>query len=255
MAKPPAGSSLLFGALADSGQIKQRKNGNYRMVLKGVDEIDWFTDRPDRAEGTWRPQKLIHKWDSLFVLAEPNAQTTFSLAGNRELATFEMFKPKSKSDKIMFNIKPLSKPGEDKVTGLLSEPIDDISLFIDAGGTTGRTSEGTLVPPVGIIGNIFTASGVADPSTSSTSDDSEIVLQYQVSKDTIKQWGSIGDQYQIPGLQYGSDTEGLIDAFKGDNCQMPMYLIPQALTDRPQVLNSLYFQNHKPLPYNCSSTP
>ena len=49
VAKPPAGSSLLFGALADSGQIKQRKNGSYRMVLKGVDEIDWFTDRPDRV--------------------------------------------------------------------------------------------------------------------------------------------------------------------------------------------------------------
>ena len=47
MAKPPAGSSLLFGALADSGRIKQRKNGSYRMVLKGVDEIDWFTDHPD----------------------------------------------------------------------------------------------------------------------------------------------------------------------------------------------------------------
>jgi hypothetical protein len=43
VAKPPAGSSLLFGALADSGRIKQRKKGSYRMVLKGVDEIDWFT--------------------------------------------------------------------------------------------------------------------------------------------------------------------------------------------------------------------
>ena len=44
MAKPPAGSSLLFGALADAGQIKQRKKGSYRLVLKGVDEIDGFTD-------------------------------------------------------------------------------------------------------------------------------------------------------------------------------------------------------------------
>ena len=47
MAKPPAGSSLLFGALADSGRIKQRKNGSYRMVLDGVDEFDWFTDRKE----------------------------------------------------------------------------------------------------------------------------------------------------------------------------------------------------------------
>ena len=51
MAKPPVGASLLFGALADSGQIKQRKNGTYRMVLEGVDEIDWFTDRKEVCNG------------------------------------------------------------------------------------------------------------------------------------------------------------------------------------------------------------
>ena len=51
MAKPPAGSSLLFGALADSGLIKQGKNGSYRMVLKGIDEIDWFTDRKEVCNG------------------------------------------------------------------------------------------------------------------------------------------------------------------------------------------------------------
>ena len=55
MTQPPAGVSLLFGALADSGRIKQRKNGSYRMVLDGVDEIDWLTERPNRAEGTWKP--------------------------------------------------------------------------------------------------------------------------------------------------------------------------------------------------------
>ena len=51
MAKPPAGSSLLFGALADSGQIKQRKNGSYRIVLDDVTEIDWFTDRKEVCNG------------------------------------------------------------------------------------------------------------------------------------------------------------------------------------------------------------
>ena len=74
MTKPPAGSSLLFGALADSGRIKQRKKGGYRIVLEGVDEIDWFTDRPDRVEGNWRPQKLMRKWDKYFARSEPNAQ-------------------------------------------------------------------------------------------------------------------------------------------------------------------------------------
>ena len=70
-AEPPAGSSLLFGALADSGKIKQRKNGSYRMVLDEVNKLDWFTDPPERAEGTWKPQKLVRQWDMYFKTSEP----------------------------------------------------------------------------------------------------------------------------------------------------------------------------------------
>ena len=131
MAKPPAGSSLLFGALADSGRIKERKNGSYRMVLKGVDEIDWFTDRPDRVEGTWKPGKLLRKWDKYFASSEPNAQVTVEVGEQRELFAFEMFKPKIKNGKMMFNIKPISDSGEDKLTGLQGKDMTDISLFID----------------------------------------------------------------------------------------------------------------------------
>ena len=131
MAKPPAGSFLLFGALADSGRIKQRKNGSYRMVLEGVDEIDWFTDRPERAEGTWKPQKLLRKWDKYFASSEPNAQAGFKADEEQVMVTFEMFKPKIKNGKMMFNIKPISDSGEDKLTGLQGKDMSDISLFID----------------------------------------------------------------------------------------------------------------------------
>ncbi len=44
---------MLFEALADSGRIKYRKNGSYRMVLEGGDELDWFTDRPEREASSW----------------------------------------------------------------------------------------------------------------------------------------------------------------------------------------------------------
>ena len=131
MAKPPAGSSLLFGALAVSGQIKQRKNGSYRMVLKGIDNIDWFTDRPFRAEGTLKPQKLLRKWDKYFATSEPNAQAGFRADEEQQMATFEMFKPKIKSGKMIFNIKPLTDSGEDKLTGLQDIELSNISLFID----------------------------------------------------------------------------------------------------------------------------
>ena len=131
MAKPSAGSSLLFGSLADSGQIKQRKNGSYRTVLKGVDEIDWFTDRPDRVEGTWKPQKLLREWDKYFARTEPNAQLTVEVGEQRELFTFEMFKPKMKAGKMIFDIKPLSDSSEDKIIDLAEKEMKDISLFID----------------------------------------------------------------------------------------------------------------------------
>ena len=139
MAKPPAGSSLLFGALADSGRIKQRKNDSYRMVLDGVDEIDWFTDRTDRGEGTWKPQKLLRKWDKYFATSEPNAQATVEVGEEQQMTTFEMLKPKIKSGKMMFNIKPISDSGRDKLTGLQDIELKDISLFIDS-ATPGRPS-------------------------------------------------------------------------------------------------------------------
>ena len=135
MAKPPAGSSLLFGALADSGRIKQRKNGSYRMVLKGVDEIDWFTDRPFRSEGLWKPQKLLRKWDNYFATSEPNAQASFKVGEERELITFEMFKPKfnNKKQRLSFKIDAgiINNRESDLVTGLKGKALDKVTKFID----------------------------------------------------------------------------------------------------------------------------
>ena len=135
MAKPPAGSSLLFGALAVSGRIKQRKNGSYRMVLKGIDEIDWFTDRPNRAAGEWSPKQLVKEWDVLFSdgAGTPNAQATFEAASKRKLVTFEMFKPKlSDSNQILsFKVRGIGKKNKDLLTGLRNKRLSDTSLFID----------------------------------------------------------------------------------------------------------------------------
>ena len=101
------------------------------MVLEGVDEINWFTDRPNRAEGSWKPQKLLQRWDKSFITSESNAQTTVEIDGGREILTFEMFKPKMKSGKMMFNIKPISNSGNDKLTGVQDIELSHSSLFID----------------------------------------------------------------------------------------------------------------------------
>ena len=138
MAKPPAGSSLLFGAVADSARIKQRKNGSYRMVLKGVDEIDWFTDRPDRVAGEWSPKKLVKKWDGLFGDVEPNAQATFEMGSKRKLVSFEMFKPKlnDSNSTLSFKVAGFGSSNTDDLTGLADKKLSKISLFIDNGSTS-----------------------------------------------------------------------------------------------------------------------
>jgi len=150
VAKPPAGSSLLFGALADSGRIKERKNGSYRMVLKGIDDIDWFTDRPDRVAGEWSPKKLVRKWDGLFGEVEPNAQMSYTwksfidFAGpieGRGNMSFEMFKPKlnKEGNRLTFKVKGIGKKNKETVAGLADQDVDNISLFIDD-GTTGDST-------------------------------------------------------------------------------------------------------------------
>ena len=138
MAQPPAGSSLLFGALADSARIKQRKNGSYRMVLKGINDIDWFTDRPDRVAGEWSPKKLLKEWDVLFSDGAPNAQATFEMGSKRKLVTFEMFKPKlgNSNQTLSFKVRGIGKKNEGLLTGLRNKRLSDASLFIDD-GTTG----------------------------------------------------------------------------------------------------------------------
>ena len=137
MAKPPAGSSLLFGALAVSGRIKQRKNGSYRMVLKGIDEIDWFTDRPNRAAGEWSPKQLVKEWDVLFSdgAGTPNAQATVEAGGKRKLVTFEMFKPKlsDSNQTLSFKVRGIGKKNKDLLTGLRNKQLSDALLFIDDG--------------------------------------------------------------------------------------------------------------------------
>ncbi len=135
MAKPPSDASLLFGALAESGLIKQRRNGSFEMLLDGVKKIDWFTDRPYRVEGTWKPQKLLRKWDKYFATSEPNAQASFKVGGKRELLTFEMLKPEYNAKKKYFNFKLDTEIINDRETKLLNQSknqsLDDVTLFID----------------------------------------------------------------------------------------------------------------------------
>ena len=130
---------LLFGAIADTGLIRELKNGSSQMKLEGIESINWFTDRPQRVQGLWKPKKLMRQWDKYFATSQPNAQVTVQVGEYKEIWSFEMFKPRIKSGNMIFNVRQLIDSGEDKLTGQQHRKLSDISLFIDS-ATPGRPS-------------------------------------------------------------------------------------------------------------------
>ena len=148
MTKPPAGSSLLFGALADSGRIKKDKNNTHKMEIRGIDEITWFTDHPDRNAGEWEPTRLAKKWRQIFSYSQPNAQATFKINGKRMILTFEMFPPVMSGNgrKMDYKIRSLGDCSDDIIGELkASDKLNEISLFID--NSTPKSSSVTCPKP------------------------------------------------------------------------------------------------------------
>ena len=92
------------------------------MVLKGVHEIDWFTDLPDRVADVWSPKKLLKEWDVLFSAGAgaPNAQSSFEMSSERKLVTSEMFKPKlsGANQTLSFKVRVIGEKNKDLLTGL-----------------------------------------------------------------------------------------------------------------------------------------
>ncbi len=111
MTKIPAGASLLFGALNDCGRIKQRKIGGYKVILKGVDQINWFTDRPERVEGTWKPRQF---WGNQIpiLLIEDQMPSWIKDDDDKEIVALEMFQPQMMKRNIMLDSMWISCSGE-----------------------------------------------------------------------------------------------------------------------------------------------
>ena len=98
------------------------------MILKGVDQINGLTERPDRVEGKWKPGKLLRTWNSYFAKIEPSDQATLKADDEQEIVNIWNVQSKSKGrkGKMIFNIKLISASGEVLLTGLKDKKLDDI---------------------------------------------------------------------------------------------------------------------------------
>ena len=83
----------------------------------------------------------MKEWDVLFNDGAPNTQATFEVGSKRELATFEMFKPKlsDSNQTLSFKVRGIGEKNQDLLTGLRNKRLSGPSLFIDDGTTGDRT--------------------------------------------------------------------------------------------------------------------
>ena len=81
MAKPPSDAPVLFDAQSESGTIKQRKDGSYKLVLKEVERVHWITDNDDAKEGLINAKTYARNFDEYYGKnAAVSACRTFTLA-------------------------------------------------------------------------------------------------------------------------------------------------------------------------------
>ena len=66
--------SWLYSQTSDSGELIQRGDGSYYLVMDGVDfHTIQFSDRPDRLVEVIDTADFVNQWDQLFASSSPNA--------------------------------------------------------------------------------------------------------------------------------------------------------------------------------------
>ena len=66
--------SWLYSQTADSGELDEREDGTFHLILRDVDyHTVQFSDRPDRLVEVIDTADLVKNWDVLFATSSPNA--------------------------------------------------------------------------------------------------------------------------------------------------------------------------------------
>jgi hypothetical protein len=66
--------SWLYSQTADSGELDEREDGTFHLILRNVDyHTVQFSDRPDRLVEVIDTADLVKNWDILFATSSPNA--------------------------------------------------------------------------------------------------------------------------------------------------------------------------------------
>ncbi|MBD1193102.1 hypothetical protein [Vulcanococcus sp. Clear-D1] len=93
-------ADALFTIHGGSGRIKRGANGKYKLIISDLDAThSWFTNRPNRLQGTLSTQEITEGWEGYFGKNPPNSVVSFhDDNGAFKRIAFEQLKPRLKDE-------------------------------------------------------------------------------------------------------------------------------------------------------------
>ena len=132
MAKPPSDAPVFFDVQGDSSKIKQRKDGSYKLVLKGVEKVHWKTKGDDVEEGYRNAASYVEDFEKYYPSdSEVDAYQTFTLAdGIKDKCKFTLSSPKysKRNDTLVYALTPKNAKHADKITGIQGSTVSSFTV-------------------------------------------------------------------------------------------------------------------------------
>ena len=142
MAKPPANRPVLFNVESDSSSIKPFKDDNYKVLMDGVEKVDWVTD--NCGGGNWGCRGVaksghlsVEKYADNFKnyygkddIVEVRATKAFTSGWFRGKIKFTIFdcKYKKKDNQLIYKIRPVNKQHADRITDIKTQTLNESTV-------------------------------------------------------------------------------------------------------------------------------
>ena len=118
---PPSDAPVLFNVQGRSSTIKQRKDGSFKLVINGVEQVHWQISDA-LVEGHYSPIDYASSFDSYYHthLGVKSYQSFSVEDGIIEKFKFKIFnaKYKRKSGRLVYDIEPLNNRQLDYIIGI-----------------------------------------------------------------------------------------------------------------------------------------
>ena len=117
-------NGLRFDWTTNKSVIKTTKDGKHKIIMHGIDMINWENNTADNSDGTWTPKKFSDSWNNYYGIHEPVTRSIHALkGGNKEQLTYTIDDPKynRKRNILSFHIEAVNAKQHsnlEKLTGL-----------------------------------------------------------------------------------------------------------------------------------------